>query len=218
MHSVRNKKLNRSLSAKIVDARIAHVFNTHEEVLVTSSFGTTSAVLLHLVSRIEPGCPIYFIDTGYHFEETLQYRNRLCRLLGLNLKVLHPEPKAHKMTQNQQLWSSDPDRCCAINKVAPLQEIKEHCEVWVSGLLGFQNSYRNALPIVDGDSAIIKFYPLIDWNSTLAEKYITYHGLPQHPLKEKGYASIGCTHCTVPATGREGRWYGQSKTECGLHR
>ncbi|SHG27836.1 phosphoadenylylsulfate reductase (thioredoxin) [Fodinibius roseus] len=218
MYLVNKEKINQSLSTKIVDARVAQVFNSFEGVLVTSSFGTTSAVLLHLVSRIRPDHPIYFIDTGYHFEETLRYKKRLTRLLDLNVIDLRPDPRRHAMTEQQQLWSQDAGRCCRVNKVEPIKEIKEKHDVWMSGLIGFQNRHRSTLRIIDRQDEMLKFYPLIDWGSSLVREYIAGHGLPQHPLKEKGYHSVGCTHCTAPGVGREGRWSEQSKTECGLHR
>jgi|SRR5690625_4284463 len=218
MYLVNKEKVNRSLSAKIVDARVAQIFNSFESVLVTSSFGTTSAVLLHLVSRIKPECPIYFIDTGYHFEETLSYKKRLTRLLDLTVIDLHPDPVQHKMTEKNQLWSRNPDQCCRINKMEPLRGIKEKHDVWMSGLIGFQNGHRSSLRIIDQKEEMLKFYPLIDWDRSLVREYIVGHGLPQHPLKEQGYHSVGCTHCTAPGMGREGRWRDQSKTECGLHR
>lgn len=217
MYLVNKEKINRSLSAKIVDARVAQVFNSFKDVLVTSSFGTTSAVLLHIVSRIKPECPIYFIDTGYHFEETMAYKKRLSRLLDLYVIDLRPGPANHAMTQNENLWEQDPDKCCAINKVEPLSRIKNKYKVWMSGLIGFQNRHRSTLEILDDDNELIKFYPLIDWNTSLVEEYIEVHGLPQHPLKAKGYDSVGCTHCTAPGAGRDGRWHDLSKTECGLH-
>ncbi|SMO34486.1 phosphoadenylyl-sulfate reductase [Fodinibius sediminis] len=218
MYLVNKEKINQSLSTKIVDARVAQIFNSFEKVLVTSSFGTTSAVLLHLVSRIKPECPVYFIDTGYHFEETLSYKKRLTRLLDLNVIDLRPNSDQHAMTRKKQLWSQDADRCCQINKVEPIKKIKEKHDVWMSGLIGFQNSHRSRLQIVDRKDEMLKFYPLIDWDSSLVQEYIVGHGLPQHPLREKGYHSVGCTHCTAPGMGREGRWNSQSKTECGLHR
>lgn len=218
MYLVNKEKINRSLSAKIVDARIAQVFNSFKDVLVTSSFGTTSAVLLHLISRIKPDCPIYFIDTGYHFDETIGYKERLTWLLDLNVIDLRPDPAKHTQTRKTKLWQDDPDKCCEINKVEPLERIKSRYKVWMSGLIGFQNRHRNRLQIVDDKKDLIKFYPLIDWNSSLVEEYIVGHGLPQHPLKKQGYHSVGCTHCTVPGMGRKGRWSKLSKTECGLHR
>lgn len=217
MYLVNKEKINRSLTAKIVDARVAQVFNSFQDVLVTSSFGTTSAVLLHLVSRIKPECPIYFIDTGYHFKETIEYKDQLTNLLDLNVFDLRPNPTSHSMTREKELWSQDPDKCCEINKVEPLERVKSRYKVWMSGLIGFQNRHRSRLQIMDDDNELIKFYPLIDWNSSLVEEYIEVHSLPQHPLKDEGYYSVGCTHCTEPGTGREGRWSDVSKTECGLH-
>lgn len=218
MYLVNKEKINRSLSAKIVDARVAQVFNSFRDVLVTSSFGTTSAVLLHLVSRIKPGCPIFFIDTGYHFEETIAYKKRLSRLLDLNVIDLRPDPSGHAKTLTEELWKDNPDKCCEINKVEPLDRIKGKYKVWMSGLIGFQNRHRNSLSILDDDNELIKFYPFIDWDSSLVDEYIVTHGLPEHPLKEKGFASVGCTHCTTKGEGRQGRWNDFSKTECGLHR
>lgn len=218
MYLANKEKINKLLSARIVDARVAQIFNSFDEVLVTSSFGTTSAVLLHLVSRIKPACPIYFIDTGYHFEETLSYKNRLTRLLDLNVITVTPDKGDHLNTQKKKMWRSDPDKCCEVNKVRPLKQIKSNYDVWMSGLIGFQNHYRNTLSIVDDQADMLKFYPLIDWNSYLVEEYMEWHGLPQNPLQKQGFESIGCTHCTARGDGRSGRWTNTSKTECGLHR
>lgn len=217
MYLVNKEKINKSLSAKIVDARVAQVFNSFGDVLVTSSFGTTSIVLLHIVSRIKPQCPIYFIDTGYHFKETAEYKKRVARLLDLNVVDLRPDSAEHNMTERNQLWSQNPDQCCDINKIEPLERVKPEYNVWMSGLIGFQNRHRSDLEIVDEQEDVIKFYPLIDWNTSLVEEYIESHSLPEHPLKEKGYNSVGCTHCTVAGMGRNGRWSDSAKTECGLH-
>jgi len=218
MRLINKEKLNKALTSKIVDARIAQVFNSFEKVLVTSSFGTSSVVLLHIVSRIRPNCPIYFIDTGYHFKETLRYKDQLTRLLNLNVVTLKPDPSRHMTTKVQQMWAKNPEACCNINKNEPLRNIKPEHQVWVSGLIGYQNSYRNTLSIMEEQSDILKFYPLIDWNKSLVDEYIENHGLPFHPLVSQGYHSVGCTHCTVPGVGRNGRWADSSKTECGLHR
>jgi len=142
----------------------------------------------------------------------------MTRLLDLNVVELRPRPSDHAKTQNEQLWAQNPDKCCEINKVEPLEQIKGQYSVWMSGLIGFQDSDRDQLQIMDEQEDIIKFYPLIDWNSSLVEEYMTGHGLPEHPLKEEGYDSVGCTHCTVPGRGRNGRWSDSGKTECGLHR
>lgn len=215
--SVDKARINRSLTSKIVDARVAQIFNSFKNILVTSSFGTTSAVLLHIISRVRPDYPIHFIDTGYHFRETMEYKQRLTKLLSLNVVDLHPDNARHQTTRKEQLWSNDPDQCCHINKVEPLNEIKSEYKIWMSGLIGYQNDRRSNLDIVIDKTGMLRCYPLIDWNKHLVDEYMELYGLPRHPLEERGYASIGCTHCTMPASGREGRWDGSDKTECGLH-
>jgi len=210
-------RINRSLTSKIVDARVTQIFNSFEHVLVTSSFGTTSAVLLHIISRVRPDYPIYFIDTGYHFNETLQYKQRLTNLLSLNVVDLHPDAEKHRLTRENRLWKSDPDECCNVNKVGPLDEIKARYKIWMSGLIGYQNDERSKLDIIIDKTGMLRCYPLIDWNKHLVDEYMELYGLPKHPLEEQGYHSIGCSHCTEPAPGRKGRWGGTDKTECGLH-
>lgn len=209
--------INRKLTRQLVDARVARIFNSFGKVLVTSSFGVTSAVLLHVVSRVKPGYPIYFIDTGYHFQETLAYKERLSRMLNLNVKVLKPDPSRHQITKMKKMWSSNPDRCCDINKVEPLRRTKSLYEIWMSGMIGFEDTHRERLDIIVDKSGMLRCYPLIDWNKSGVDEYMELYGLPKHPLAEKGFGSVGCTHCTEPGTGRKGRWSGSEKKECGLH-
>ncbi|MGK7370802.1 MAG: phosphoadenosine phosphosulfate reductase domain-containing protein [Candidatus Halalkalibacterium sp. M3_1C_030] len=181
MRLLNKEKINKALTSQIVDARVARVFNSFKNVLVTSSFGTTSAVLLHIISRIKPNCPVYFIDTGYHFKETLDYKKQLTRLLNLNVVTLKPDPSRHLTTGIQQMWTKNQEACCSINKEEPLRKIKNDYEVWLSGLIGYQNSHRRSLRIMEEQQDILKFYPLIDWNKSLVDEYIENHGLPFHP-------------------------------------
>jgi phosphoadenosine phosphosulfate reductase len=119
MYLVNKEKINRfSFDTKIVDSRVAQVFNTFKDVLVNSSFGTTSAVLLHLVSRIKPEYPIYFINTGYQFEEILDYKERLTRLLDLNVIELRPDPTEHAMTRKKQLWGRIPINVAVLTRLS----------------------------------------------------------------------------------------------------
>ena len=217
MQVLNKVEINRSLSTKIVDARVAHAFNAHKNVLITSSFGTTSAIMLHIVSRIRPNHPIYFINTRYHFEETLQYKELLTRRLGLNVIDLEPEDWKHDFTVKDKTWSKDPNFCCQLNKVEPLDRVKKGHDVWISGLIGYQNNYRSHFEIMVEKAGMYKFYPLIDWSREQVDEYFELHGLPRHPLEALGYDSIGCTHCTQKGKGRAGRWPGSSKNECGLH-
>lgn len=201
-----------------MDARVAQVFNSFGDVLVTSSFGTTSAVLLHILSRVKPRYPIHFIDTGYHFEETIEYKHRLTRLLNLNVIDIHPDRSRHRFTRQEMLWTGNPDKCCEINKIEPLKKIKSKFTIWMSGLIGYQSDRRKTLDIIIDKMGMLRCYPLIDWTKHTVDQYMELYGLPRHPLEAEGYHSIGCTHCTVPGDGRDGRWSGTGKTECGLHK
>lgn len=200
-------------------------------VFASSSFQTNSVLLLHMVSQIDPDLPIYFLDTGYHFPETLKYKDDLVTRLGLRgVENLRPYvSKIHQRDANGRLlFASDPDCCCHINKVLPLEPIKERHDVWMSGLRASQNSFRNGLSrIVELPDGKIRYYPFLEWGNREVHRYRIMHDLPAHPLEEKGYFSVGCQPCTQkiefsdPSSaigdGRTGRWQGLRKTECGLH-
>lgn len=187
------------------------------KVLVTSSFAATSAYFLHIISSIRPDQIIHFIDTGYHFPETVAYRQYLIDLFKLKVEDLRAEDWKHQFTTEEKTWSKDPDFCCSINKVEPLEAIKPNYRVWVSSLMRWQTEHRAGLEIFEVRRGIIKFNPMIDVSREERDAYIREHDLPFHPLVAKGYSSIGCTHCTVAGDGRSGRWLGKPKTECGLH-
>lgn len=187
------------------------------KVMVTSSFAATSAYFLHIASTIRPEQVIHFIDTGYHFAETLEYRDYLIDLFGLKVEAIRAEEWKHQFTQTEQTYLKDPDFCCSVNKIEPLEAIKPNFHVWVSSLMYWQTDHRNELPIFEIRRGMIKFNPMIDVSREERDAYIREHDLPFHPLVEKGYQSIGCTHCTVQGEGRAGRWLGKPKTECGLH-
>lgn len=197
--------------------RIREVYKDFSKVLYTSSFGSTAAYLIHLFSKANPGQMIHFLDTTYHFPETLDYKNKLKELLGLRVVELKGDEFRNNFTRSDETWKKDADLCCSINKVEPLEKIRPFYEVWVSGLMHSQNQYRSQLKIFEERNGIIKFYPIIDMKEEEAEQYILENNLPQHPLKDKGYNSIGCIHCTAKGKSREGRWIDKSKTECGLH-
>ncbi|GIV33156.1 MAG: phosphoadenylyl-sulfate reductase [Chitinophagales bacterium] len=187
-----------------------------EKVLVTSSFGTSSVYLLSLISTVNKSQKIHFINTRFLFKETLEYKNHLARLLELEVVDVEPNPLDHDFTQRNATWNTDPDFCCMINKVEPLNKIKPQYNVWVTGLLAFQNSHRKSMKLFEFNG-MLKFNPIIDVSEQEVERYIRTHNLPRHPLLAQGYGSVGCVHCTVKGAGRSGRWAGKSKTECGLH-
>lgn len=200
-------------------ARIQRIYTDFSpgRILVTSSFAATSAYFLHIISNIRPEQTIHFIDTGYHFPETLEYRDYLATLFNLKIEDLKPDAYQHAYSETEKLYETDPDFCCSINKVQPLDAIKDNYDVWVSSLMGWQTDNRAELDIFEERHGIIKFNPMIDVTREQRDAYIAAHNLPLHPLVAKGYASIGCSHCTVPGEGRKGRWVGKPKTECGLH-
>jgi len=188
-----------------------------DEIMLTSSFAATSALLLKLFSDTNKNQVVYFIDTGFHFKETLIYKDYLTQLYDLNVKSIGAEKFKHEFTIKDETWTKDPNYCCTINKVEPLTVLKENHNVWVSGLMAWQSDHRSSLDIFEERNGILKFYPLVDISRDERESFIHDHHLPFHPLISKGYLSIGCTHCTVPGKGREGRWNNNPKTECGLH-
>ena len=190
---------------------------TSPRVLVTSSFGTTAALVLHMLKQANVDYPVYFLNTSFHFLETLEYRARLTELLDLDVRELRAAPPDRRRTLETGLWSYDPEGCCQINKVEPLARVRRRADIWVSGLMNWQSPTRADLEVFEMKDGLMKFYPLVDLSEEEAEAYYEEHGLPRHPLSSQGYASVGCTHCTQPGTGREGRWAGQAKTECGLH-
>lgn len=213
------RALNAAYRPLTFEARIARLYEDFDpaKVLVTSSFAATSAYFLHIVVSIRPDQPIAFIDTGFHFPETLAYRQYLTERFGLRVFDVKAEDWKHQFTQDDKTYERDPDFCCAVNKVEPLEAIKPRYQVWVSSLMRWQSDHRAGLDIFELRRGILKFNPMIDVSLEDRDTYIREHDLPFHPLVAKGYASIGCTHCTVAGDGRSGRWLGKPKTECGLH-
>lgn len=211
--------LNRRYSSKGFDDRIRSIYDDFDpdRILVTSSFAATSAYFLHIISRIRPRQLITFIDTGFHFPETIGYKDYLIGLFGLNVVDLRAESDKHEHTEREQLYRSDPDRCCAINKIDPLETIKGDYDIWISSLMRWQTPHRATLDIFEERRGIIKFNPMLDVSEADRDAYIRDHDLPFHPLVAEGYHSIGCRHCTRAGEARSGRWFGKSKTECGLH-
>lgn len=187
------------------------------EVMLTSSFAATSAFLLKLFSDVNRDQLVYFIDTGYHFEQTLEYKEQLTELYGLRVKSIGAVKEEHEFTKADETWKKNPDFCCFINKVKPLDLIKSKYTVWVSGLMEWQSDHRATLDIFEQRGEILKFYPLLDVSKEERDKFIKAHNLPFHPLVAKGYHSIGCSHCTVAGDERSGRWNNNPNTECGLH-
>ncbi len=197
--------------------RLLYEHFDQNDVLLTSSFGTNSVFLLYWIHRIRPTQKIHFIDTTYHFKETLAYKDELIRRFKLNVVDVLPDVEQNAITKEEKMWQTNPRLCCYINKVAPLEPIKARHKVWISGLMSFQTEFRAGLRVFERQDGILKFHPMIDIDEGEVLYYISLYNLPEHPLKAQGYGSVGCTHCTQKGIGREGRWKGQDQTECGLH-
>jgi phosphoadenosine phosphosulfate reductase len=202
-----------------IEERVRWIFDhfAEDEILMTSSFGSSSALLLHLIHKISPNHPIYFLDTGYHFEETKVYKEKLQTQLGLNVKTIGAPENKHRFTEENYTYKHNQDLCCFINKVEPLAKLRASHKIWLSGLFKYQNENRKQLTFFDEKTDILKIYPLLDMTPEEVHAYFFIHELPSHKLVAKGYSSIGCTHCTVKGNGREGRWAGNAKVECGIH-
>ena len=201
--------------------------NLAGDLVIVSSFGAESAVLLHLVASVDASVPVLFLDTGKHFAETLAYRDLLAERLGLNLVILTPDAAdLAKKDENGLRWSYDPDGCCDIRKVRPLEKALANYDASFTGRKAFQSSTRANLPRFEVDPSDaqgrLKINPLIDWSAVDINAYFAAHDLPRHPMIAQGYPSIGCSPCTTQvAPGedpRSGRWKGWDKTECGIHK
>jgi phosphoadenosine phosphosulfate reductase len=195
-----------------------------DDLAIVSSFGADSAVILHMVSEIDPDLPVMFLETGKHFPDTLDYVETLSKTLGLtNVRALRPEDAdVARFDPNGDLWETDPDSCCHIRKTEPLDVAVAGYGGWVTGRKRYQTADRGVLPHFELTSDDrIKINPLAYWNGDDVEVYRKQHDLPEHPLYDRGYKSIGCAPCTsVVADGedvRSGRWRGMNKTECGIH-
>ena len=185
--------------------------------MCTSSFGSNSAFLLKYMGSLRPEQTIHFIDTGSHFEETLQYRDHLTKTLKLKTEVVSASPEVHEFTNKNQTWKDNPEYCCHLKKVEPVEKIRSKHTIWISGLMDWQSDHRASLNIFELKKDMLKFYPLLDQSKQECDSYIDGHNISRHPLVSQGYDSIGCTHCTKKGTDRLGRWFGTAKTECGLH-
>jgi len=176
----------------------------------------TDAVLIDLAVNADPGIEVVFIDTGYHFPETLETVEAVRRRYGLNLRIMTVA------TQEPSLWEADPENCCSAVKVGQLDRALADKDAWMSGLRRAEAATRANAPIVGRDiRGLIKVNPLATWTDQDVDGYIADHDVPVNPLLAQGYLSIGCMPCTRPvapgADPRSGRWAGRDKMECGLH-
>jgi phosphoadenosine phosphosulfate reductase len=192
----------------------------HPRLSVACSFQKEASVIMDLLLRIEPEAHFFTLDTGVLFEETYvtwrrveeHYGITVDRYAGIGLERQAAE-------YGDALWNRDPDRCCALRKVTPLNDALADQDAWVSGVRRDQSAARGSTAKLHWDRkhGLWKVNPLADWTDRDVWSYIAANDVPYHPLHDRGYASIGCTHCTVAGGERDGRWAGTDKIECGIH-
>ena len=189
-----------------------------------SSFGAESAVLLHLVSRIDKTVPVLFIDTQMMFQETLDYQVELSETLGFSdiRRVTADAQQLRREDVFGRLHKKNPDACCQLRKTVPLENALEGFDAWITGRKRHQSPTRaNLRPVEAEANGRIKVNPLLHWDRQDIENYFDQYDLPRHPLISKGYMSIGCAPCTAKTGAgedpRSGRWKDNEKTECGIH-
>ena len=194
-----------------------------ERFCITSSMG--DAVLAHLAAKVAPGIDVVFLDTGYHFAETIGTRDAVAATLPVNLLTITPRQSVAEQDAEfgPDLWRRDPDLCCALRKVAPLRDALAGYDAWATGLRRAETQNRVIAPVIGWDAAKrkVKVSPLARWSDEQVERYILENGVLVNPLQYDGYPSIGCLPCTrrvAPGEDpRSGRWAGSAKTECGIH-
>jgi phosphoadenosine phosphosulfate reductase len=184
------------------------------------------AVLVHLASQVIPGVDVLFLDTGYHFAETLGTRDAVAAIYDVNLITVTPRHTVAEQDSSHgpKLHDRNPDLCCGLRKVAPLDHALQHYDAWATGLRRVEALTRAGAAVVSYDArrGKVRVAPLATWSDQDVENYVTEHGILINPLLAVGYRSIGCAPCTrAVAAGenpRAGRWTGSVKTECGIHR
>ena len=216
-----NRRLERAAPEEILRWTWEHF---QPDVILTCSFQHDGVALAHMLQSVARAVRVVFINTGFHFPETLAYRDEIVRRFGFNLVELEPIMPRPEFAERYglDLYARNPDLCCHINKVEPLRRYLPGVRAWINGRRRDQAATRQAIRVVEAQQdGLHKVNPLASWTSRDTFYYLERHGIPLHPLFEQGYASIGCAPCTRPVLPgqheREGRWAGQEKTECGLH-
>jgi phosphoadenosine phosphosulfate reductase len=197
-----------------------------ERVVLTCSWQRQSSVLIHMASEIAPGLRVVEFDTGLLFPETYETRRRLIERYPVRFERIEPELTVEEQAARygDRLWQRDPDACCGMRKVAPLQQALAGMDAWITGIRREQSTTRETARKIEKDErrGVVKVQPLADWTSRDVWRYIWTHNIPYNPLHDHGFPSIGCKPCTTSVQGdgadeRSGRWRGTGKIECGLH-
>lgn len=214
--SLRNK------TEEIIRTSLSELGDSNSRVFCTSSFQTQSVPLLHIIGESFPDISIIFLDTGFLFPETYSFKNELVKKFGINIVVLKSDiPYSAQKSNDLFKYVTDPDLCCYINKVKPLEVFLRKGDLLLSGIRKDQSKHRSGKQLLEeSEKGYYKIHPMLDWTRLDINNYMEVNNLPKHPLEKEGYLSIGCVPCTTPPKNgdiRDGRWQGSNKTECGLH-
>lgn len=228
MDDVEYVRIHEQLANKDTLEVIRWAYGTYEhDVVYACSFGAEGVVLIDLISKVNNKATIIFLDTDFHFEETyLLIKKVRSRYPSLDIRLIKSalSPEQQHQQFGEDLWRRDPDLCCKIRKLHPLEKELDKYKAWISGLRREQSETRRKINFVNKDSRFekVKICPLIHWTEEEIWMYIKLHQLPYNELHDQSYPSIGCTHCTRPVAegedSRSGRWANSLKTECGLHK
>ncbi|HJU05327.1 MAG TPA: phosphoadenylyl-sulfate reductase [Nitrospiraceae bacterium] len=224
------KALSDSFEAKHPQDVLTYALERYSgHIILACSFGAEDVILVDMIHRIDPGAPLFYLDTDFLFRETYQVRDRLIEKYGLlSSQVIQVKsrltPEQQAAEYGEALWAREPDRCCALRKVEPLERVLSGYQAWITGIRRDQAPTRAHAGLVEWDQKfqLVKFNPLAKWSTEDVWTYIRVHEIPYNPLHDQNYPSIGCTHCTTPVRPgedpRAGRWKNFGKTECGLHK
>ncbi|MBI4853219.1 MAG: phosphoadenylyl-sulfate reductase [Acidobacteria bacterium] len=196
-----------------------------DKLTIATGFGVEGMVLIDMAVKINSKLDIFFIDTSFLFPETYDLRYQIEDKYQIKLRAISPEltPETQQNLYGKELWLTDPDLCCYIRKIEPLKKALNGYNGWMTAIRRNQTAIRSKASVVEWDNQwqILKINPLVNWSKAKVWSYIVENNVPYNPLYDKGYPSIGCTHCTRPVNlgedERAGRWAGKEKTECGLH-
>lgn len=215
MDEIELGRISARLETEPASAAVAWAVDSFgQDLVLAASF--QDSVLVDIAVAVDPKIRVIFLDTGFHFPETLEYVELVRARYGLNLEVIRPGPDAEP-------WPCGTERCCALRKVEPLQKVLDGAQAWITGVRRVETPERAGAPIVtlDRSRGVVKVNPLAGWSDADMAGYADERDLAVHPLMSAGYLSIGCAPATVPVTPgadpRSGRWAGTDKTECGLH-
>ena len=207
------------------------VYHNIEDVEIGTSLGPSGIAIIHLAKQIVKKPKIFLLDTDFLFPQTLLLKTQIEQTLNVDIQVVNSELSPQEQAQHYapELWKTDPDRCCTLRKVNPLQNHLQHMQGWINGVRRTQGGARRTTPILSPITtlhghSLLKISPLANWNRKQVWNYLHTHQLPYNSLHDQGYSSIGCTHCTQTVKQidhdqqeRDGRWVHSTKSECGIH-